>query len=45
MTMQWQKISFPFSKTECIYRQKLKTFQQANHLIDEYIYFYNYERL
>ena len=36
---------FSILKTECIYRQKLKTFQQANHLIDEYIYFYNYERL
>ena len=31
-------------KTECIYCQKIKTFQQANHLIDEYILFYNYER-
>ena len=28
-----------------IYRQKLKTFQQANDLIDEYIHFYNHERL
>ena len=36
---------FSILKTECIYRQKLKTFQQANHLIDEYIHFYNYERL
>ncbi len=24
---------------------KVQTFQQANHLIDEYIHFYNYERL
>ena len=36
---------FGILKTECIYRQKLKTFQQANDLIDEYIHFYNYERL
>lgn len=36
---------FSILKTECIYRQKLKTFQQANNLIDEYIHFYNYERL
>ena len=36
---------FGILKTECIYRQKIKTFQQANDLIDEYIHFYNYERL
>ena len=36
---------FSILKTECIYRQKLKTFQQANDLIDEYIHFYNHERL
>lgn len=36
---------FGILKTECIYRQKIKTFQQANELIDEYIYFYNHERL
>ena len=36
---------FSILKTECIYRQKVKTFQQANYLIDEYIHFYNYERL
>ena len=36
---------FGILKTECIYRQKLKTFQQANDLIDEYIHFYNHERL
>ena len=36
---------FSILKTECIYRQKLKTFQQANELIDEYIHFYNHERL
>ena len=36
---------FAILKTECIYRQKLKTFQQANDLIDEFIHFYNHERL
>ena len=36
---------FSILKTECIYRQNLKTFQQANQLIDEYIHFCNYERL
>ena len=35
---------FSILKTECIYRQNLKTFQQANQLVDEYIHFYNYER-
>lgn len=36
---------FGILKTECIYRQKIRTFQQANDLIDEYIHFYNCERL
>ena len=36
---------FGILKTECIYRQKFKTFQQANDLIDEYIHFYNHELL
>lgn len=36
---------FSILKTECIYRQKIKTFQQARELIDEFIYFYNYERI
>ena len=36
---------FGILKTECICRQKLKTFQQANDLIDEYIHFYNSERI
>ena len=36
---------FSILKTECIYRQKLKTFDEARHLIDEYIYFYNNERI
>lgn len=36
---------FSILKTECIYRQKIKTFQQANELIDDFIYFYNHERI
>ena len=36
---------FSILKTECIYRQKIKTFQQARELIDEFIYFYNHERI
>jgi putative transposase len=35
---------FSILKTECIYRQKIKTFEQAEQLIDDYIYFYNFER-
>jgi len=37
--------SFSILKTECIYRQKTKSFQQARELIDEFIHFYNYERI
>ena len=36
---------FSILKTECIYRHKLKTLQEANDLIDRYIYFYNHERI
>lgn len=36
---------FSILKTECIYRQKIKSFQQARELIDEFIYFYNHERI
>ena len=36
---------FSILKTECIYRTKLKTFKQARLLIDEYIYFYNNQRI
>jgi len=35
---------FSILKTECIYRQKISSFEQAQLLIDDYIYFYNYER-
>lgn len=36
---------FSILKTECIYRSKLKTFSEAKRLIDDYIWFYNNERL
>lgn len=36
---------FSCLKTECIYRQKIYTFQQARELIDDYICFYNCERI
>ena len=36
---------FSILKTECIYRHKPKTFNEANDLIDRYIHFYNHERI
>ncbi len=36
---------FSILKTECINRHKLKTFDEARKLIDEYIDFYNNERI
>jgi len=36
---------FGILKTECIYRHKPKTFDHARQLVDDYIYFYNYERI
>ena len=36
---------FSILKTECLYRQKIATFQQAKKLIDDFIDFYNYERI
>ena len=36
---------FSILKTECIYRHKPKTLQEANDLIDRYIHFYNHERI
>jgi len=36
---------FSILKTECIYRHKLRTFDEARQLIDEYIDFYNNERI
>lgn len=36
---------FGILKTECIYRHKINTFEDARNLIDDYIYFYNFERI
>jgi transposase InsO family protein len=36
---------FSILKSECINRQKIKDFARAKSLIDEYIYFYNHERI
>ena len=36
---------FSILKTECIYRTKIKTFAEAKQLIDDYIYFYNHQRI
>jgi transposase InsO family protein len=36
---------FSILKTECVYRTKLKTYDEARLLIYEYIHFYNHERL
>jgi len=36
---------FSILKTECIYRTKLKTYEEARLLIDDYIYFYNHQRI
>ena len=36
---------FSILKTECIYRTKIKTFAEARQLIDDYIYFYNHQRI
>lgn len=36
---------FSILKTECIYRHKPRSIQEANELIDRYIYFYNHERI
>ena len=35
---------FSMLKTECISRHKIKSFEQAQQLIDDYIHFYNFER-
>ena len=35
---------FSMLKAECISRQKIQTFEQAQNMIDDYIHFYNYER-
>ena len=36
---------FSILKTECIYRHKPTTFNEANEIIDRYIRFYNHERI
>ena len=36
---------FSILKSECIYRQKIATFQQANDLIVDFINFYNHFRI
>lgn len=36
---------FSILKTECIYRTKIKSFAEARKLIDDYIYFYNHQRI
>ena len=36
---------FSILKTECIYRRKPRTLSEAQHMIDDYIYFYNHERI
>ena len=36
---------FSILKTECIYRHKPTSFNEANDMIDRYIHFYNHERI
>ena len=36
---------FSILKTECIYRAKIATLAEARELIDDYIYFYNNQRI
>ena len=36
---------FSILKTECIYRVKLQTYEEARLLISEYIHFYNHQRI
>ena len=36
---------FSILKTECIYRTKIATFAEAKELIDDYIFFYNHQRI
>ena len=36
---------FSILKTECIYRTKIATLAEARELIDDYIYFYNNQRI
>jgi len=36
---------FGILKAECIHRQKIQTIKQAKSIVDEYIHFYNFERI
>ena len=36
---------FSTLKAECIYRQKIQSFEQANQFISEYVQFYNYQHI
>ena len=36
---------FGILKTECIYRQKIHTIQHAKSIVNDYIHFYNFERI
>lgn len=36
---------FGILKTECIYRRKPKTFEEARQMVDDFIWFYNNERI
>ena len=36
---------FSILKTECIHRTKLRSFDEAKRLIDDYIHFYNHDRI
>ena len=36
---------FSILKTECIHRVKFQTYEEARLLIDQYIYFYNHQRI
>lgn len=36
---------FAILKTECIYRHKSKLCNEANEMINNYIYFYNHDRI
>ena len=36
---------FSILKTECIHRTKIATFEMARRLIDDFIYFYNHQRI
>ena len=36
---------FSILKSECVHRVKLQTFAEARHLIDEYMHFYNHQRI